>query len=147
MKAPTEAELHRVAGECLFTRVRMLDRVVTRIFESELRPLGLRVTQMMLLIPLMHLRESTATDLGRLLHLDKSTLSRNLTRVIDNGWILEREGDGDGRVRQLRLSASGRRMVKEALPAWQRAQKRTREALGGKAIEAVYQAADGLLKF
>lgn len=53
----------------------------------------------------------TARDLGAVLRLEKSSVSRMLRKLVLSGDILETPDAEDGRARSLRLSAAGRRRV------------------------------------
>ena len=61
--------------------------------------------------------------LGRAMALEKSTLSRNSSRLVDRGWVEIRDHqDGPGVL--LALTERGNEMLLQALPAWQEAQQR-----------------------
>jgi DNA-binding MarR family transcriptional regulator len=63
--------------------------------------------------------------LGRAMELEKSTLSRNSSRLVDRGWVeLRDHPDGPGVL--LALTASGNEMLLQAIPAWKEAQERVR---------------------
>src|SRR5207302_11377114 len=64
-----------------------------------------------------------------LLHLDTSTLSRNVERMLANGW-LEVVSGKDARTQPFRLTAQGKRLLERALPAWEKAQQKAGELLG-----------------
>ncbi|NTJ41706.1 bifunctional helix-turn-helix transcriptional regulator/GNAT family N-acetyltransferase [Agrobacterium larrymoorei] len=53
----------------------------------------------------------TARDLGAVLHLEKSSVSRMLRKLIEAGDVLEDAGEGDGRVKMLSLTPAGQRRV------------------------------------
>jgi len=42
--------IDKMAGECIAVRLRMLNRAITNIYDSALRPLGLKVSQMNILV-------------------------------------------------------------------------------------------------
>lgn len=69
----------------------------------------------------------TARDLAARLHLEKSSISRMLRKLVDAGEVQEEAGDEDGRIKRLFLTASGRRRV-AAVHGFARAQ--VSEALG-----------------
>ena len=78
----------------------MLDRVLTRLFDESLAPLGLRANQLTVLSLLASMEELRAVDVGRFLELDKSTVSRGLALLLERGWVEERErASGRGRTR------------------------------------------------
>ena len=44
-KTSTPELLDRVAGECIAVRVRLINRVITALYDAALRPHGVRVSQ------------------------------------------------------------------------------------------------------
>ena len=55
-------------------------------------------------------------------------LTRNLRPLIDAGWVAIRPGD-DRREKLIRLTDAGAAKLREARPAWERAQERLRSRL------------------
>lgn len=53
----------------------------------------------------------TARDLGALLHLEKSTISRMLRRLVQSGDVQETAGEDDASVKRLSLTATGKTRV------------------------------------
>src|SRR4051812_25422834 len=84
-----------IAGECLAVRVRTLNRAVTALYDEALRPHGLRVGQLNLLVAVARMGTAKPGDLCRVLRMDKSTLSRDVEVMRRNGW-LEVEDTGGG---------------------------------------------------
>lgn len=118
-----------VAGECVAVRLRMLNRVVTNIYDKELRPLGLKVSQMNILVAAAKMGTARPAEVCSHLHLDVSTLSRNVERMKARGW-LEAVPDEDGRAQPFRLAREGQSLLRRAMPAWQQAQEKVKEILG-----------------
>src|SRR6476469_3419941 len=92
-----------IAAECLAVRVRALNRAVTALYDEALRPHGLRVGQLNLLVAVARMGTARPGDLCRFLRMEKSTLSRDVELMSRNGW-LEVDGSGDKRARPLRIS-------------------------------------------
>src|SRR5262245_47198963 len=86
----------RMASECLAGRLRALNRVVTGIYDTELRPHKVRVSQMNVLVAIAAMAPVRAADVCRRLRLDKSTLSRDLDRLLERGWVRATPGRGRG---------------------------------------------------
>lgn len=114
---------------CVGSSLRRAARAATRLYERELRGSGLRSTQFTLLQALDIAGEITQGQLGSVLSIDSTTLTRSLQALIDEGWVKETRGD-DRRERYLALTPSGRRKLEDTLPAWRRAQNRLKKALG-----------------
>jgi DNA-binding MarR family transcriptional regulator len=62
-------------------------------------------------------------DLGGMLSLDETTLTRSLRRLMDAGWLGVNRGE-DGREKVVRLTKSGPAKLPPPRQAWGRAQRR-----------------------
>ena len=123
------AERHKlVSTPCLCNALRQASRAVSRLYDDELRGVGLRTTQYSLLCHLRRAGEVRQRDLGGLTSLDETTLTRNLRPLIDSGWIATGAGE-DRREKLVRLTAAGAAKLRKAHPAWERAQQRLRSRL------------------
>jgi DNA-binding MarR family transcriptional regulator len=125
-----------VIHACIATRLRMADRVITKVYDDALRPLGLKVTQMSMLVVAEHRGLIRQSEVGAELRLDDSTLSRNLERMRANGWLEAVSGE-DARVHSYRLSEAGRALLEQAIPAWRGAQNEAKRLLGDAGVQAL----------
>jgi DNA-binding MarR family transcriptional regulator len=116
------------ATPCLCNALRQATRAVSRLYDEELRGVGLRITQYSLLRILRRAGEVRQRDLGRLTSLDETTLTRNLRPLLKRGWLAVRAGE-DRREKLFTITAAGIAKLEEALPAWERAQQRLRSRL------------------
>src|ERR1051326_7701767 len=118
MKVPhMQAMIDKIAGECVAVRLRMLNRVITNIYDNALRPLGLKVSQMNILVAAAKMATARPLDVCEYLHLDVSTLSRNVERMKARGWLEVVPDDEDGRTQPFQLTAKGRKLLEKAAPA------------------------------
>src|SRR5215470_1422537 len=125
--------INTIARTCIAVRLRLLNRVVTNIYDDALRPHGLRVSQLNILIATAKLGLARPALVCEILQLDTSTLSRNVERMKAHGW-LEVVPEEDARAQPFRLTALGRRLIEKAVPAWAEAQRQARELLGEEGI-------------
>jgi DNA-binding MarR family transcriptional regulator len=116
------------ASPCLCNALRQASRAVSRLYDEELRGVGLRTTQYALLRHLGRAGEVRQRDLAGLTSLDETTLTRNLRPVIGSGWVAIGTGE-DRREKLVRLTEDGAAKLLEARPAWERAQERTQSRL------------------
>src|SRR5262245_39946022 len=123
-----------IARTCIAVRLRRLNRVVTNFYDDALRPLGLKVSQLNILIVTAKLGLARPAQVCDILQLDASTFSRNVERMRTHGW-LEVVPDEDARAQPLRLTAHGRRLIERAIPAWEEGQRRAAELLGDEGID------------
>jgi DNA-binding MarR family transcriptional regulator len=82
-------------------------------------------------------------ELGRLLSLDPSTLTRNLAVMLKHGWIEEVPDDGDQRGAPVQTTAMGRKLLERSAPAWHRAQARAKKMLGSTGINLLFSTLRG----
>jgi DNA-binding MarR family transcriptional regulator len=85
-------------------------------FAKRLKPHGLTNMQHLVLEGLWYREGMTAAEIGKLLILDKATLSGVLERMADTGWIIKKQDPGDGRVQRIYPSEKANQM-KERLIA------------------------------
>lgn len=128
------------AASCLATRVRQLSRIITRVYDDALRPLGITGSQYTLLAQLASRDGITAVEIGTDLDIEKSTLSRNLKRLLALGHLVMDPPAGR-RGRGLHLTPKGQAVLQEAYPIWTDAQRRTIAVMGPESRTVL----DGLL--
>jgi DNA-binding MarR family transcriptional regulator len=134
-----QATIDKVANECVAVRLRMVNRIATNIYDDALRSLDLKVSQMNILVAAANMGTARPVDVCEHLHLDVSTLSRNVERMKGRGW-LEVVPDEDGRSQPFRLTPQGRKLLEKAIPAWTEAQQQVRQVLGDGFVEQLNQA-------
>lgn len=145
MDKPTDSTIDTIAKTCIAVRLRLLNRVVTNLYDEALRPLGLKVSQMNILVVTGKLGLARPAQVCEILHLDTSTLSRNVERMRAQGW-LEIVPDQDARTQPFRLTPQGKRLIEKAAPAWEEAQRQAKELLGNEGIALLDRAAKKLGK-
>ena len=107
----------------------MAARVLTGIYDQELRRSGMPATQFALLAILEQRPGAAQDQLTAWMAMEQSTLSRNLQGLIRKRWVSRAPASGSRRV-GYETTAPGRTALKRARPGWQRAQSRIKRALG-----------------
>src|ERR1700728_1700691 len=136
LKTETESEARSPLPllPCTCSNLRRAARVVTRLYNRALQPDGIESTQFTLLMALDKVGEISQGELGEILALDSTSLTRMLKLLKDHGWVQAKEGE-DRRMRIFRLSRAGRQKFQQSLPHWKQAQKQLRTALGAKSTD------------
>ena len=129
MDKATTSSIDTIARTCIAVRLRLVNRVVTNFYDDTLRPLGLKVSQLNILIVTAKLGLARPAQVCDILQLDVSTLSRNVKPLQAHGW-LEVVPEEDARSQPFRLTAQGKRLIEKAIPAWEKAQRQATELLG-----------------
>src|SRR4051812_41771556 len=136
---PMQAMIDKIAEECVAVRLRMLNRVITNIYDNALRRLDLKVSQMNILVAAAKMGTARPLEVCEYLHLDVSTLSRNVERMKARGW-LEVVPDEDGRSQPFQLTPKGRKLLEKAVPAWSEAQQQVKRVLGDGFVDQLSRA-------
>lgn len=114
---------------CLCASYRRAARALTRHYDEALRSLGLRATQFTVLQALSLAGEVSQRQLGQILAMDSTTLTRTLDIMSGHGWIAKRHGK-DQREWRLSLARPGEIQFKRATPHWEKVQAGLRRRLG-----------------
>jgi DNA-binding MarR family transcriptional regulator len=125
---------------CAGANLRRAARVATQLYEEALRPSGVRATQFTLLQALQLAPGISQKQLGELLGIDSTTLTRTLAGLRRKGWLRSQPGE-DRRELRLSLTPSGLQKFRRVAPYWEAAQKRLRQVLGGREWNRVIDAA------
>ncbi len=138
MISPTQAsQLNQV---CIADKFRLLNRIITKLYDEALRPTGLTISQMNILIVAARYGEASPHQLGDWLHMEKSTLSRNVRRLKQNGWLTIQPAE-TGRTHTLKLTPKGNRALQKGLPLWESAQREAQAILGRTGVEEIMRVA------
>ena len=121
----------------------MLDRILTQVFDDALRGVGIGSTQLTMLALVASLEGLRAVEIGQMLEMEKSTVSRCLAVLRKRGWVhtVERKGGGKG----IGVTDQGNKVLKRAGPVWRNAETRARDVLGADTMESLKTAADSYL--
>src|SRR5260370_21177441 len=77
---------------CACQNLRRVTRVVTRIYDQELRKAGLEITHFGLLTALALIDEAAQKRLSAGFAMDSTTLTRTLVLLLQQGWVRVRRG-------------------------------------------------------
>jgi len=122
---------------CACANVRRAARAITQLYDDALRDTGLRATQFTLLQALSLKGTLTQGQLGELLAIDSTTLTRTLGSLRSRGWIRCRPGR-DRRERHWALAPAGERLLEQAEPAWEGVQHRIRTRIGRDRLTSLF---------
>jgi DNA-binding MarR family transcriptional regulator len=126
-----------IIESCACHRIRTAARFVTRAYDEALRPVGLRATQLAVLLAVAAEDAMSITALAKFMGMDRSTLTRNLRPL---------EKEGLRRSRTLEITKAGRSRLREALPLWSSAQRALKRKLGDRTWDEVRRVLDHLIR-
>lgn len=135
-KTETERLARAIADDCIGGRIRLLNRVITNLYDRALQPLGITVNQASILVMLSLANQVTAADIGKKLLMEKSTVSRNLDRMKRNGWI-EIQTANNSVAQIVTVTVQGESLLTATHTEWAKAQKQAEVLLGKEGVLAV----------
>ncbi len=132
----TDAQLLE-CSDCLCLASRRAARALTRAFDRQLRPHGIRATQFSILTVLLVRGPLAIGELAEFLGVERTTLTRNLALIEKEGWVDIRPGK-DARSRVVAATKKGRAVAMAAQAAWRKAQQAATAAVGKGGVEALH---------
>ncbi|MDT0606867.1 MarR family winged helix-turn-helix transcriptional regulator [Croceitalea rosinachiae] len=116
---------------CISNKVRQLNRVVANIYRTYLAPFNITDSQLTILFVLSKKEQLTQTELSNMLHLEKSSINRNLKRLLERNFITKKD------FRRLALTTEGYTIVHQIIPEWEKAMHETEALLNNDGVQAV----------
>lgn len=114
---------------CACNNLRRASRAVTQFYDDKLQSVGLRSTQLVILLAVMRGDHAGIAELARALGMDASTLNRNLRPLRQRRLVRIAEGRS-GQRKTVSLTAAGRKAIEDATPIWQTVQSQIIGRLG-----------------
>jgi DNA-binding MarR family transcriptional regulator len=128
-KQELKARATEVAHTCACQGVRRSARAITHVYDRTLSPLGVKATQLPILVALEVAGPVPLTPLAEGLVMDRTTLTRNLRALQEQNLVRVKPGS-DRRVKLLALTEQGRELLDEALDLWESAQGQVKQSFG-----------------
>ncbi|NEP18239.1 MAG: winged helix-turn-helix transcriptional regulator [Leptolyngbya sp. SIO4C1] len=107
----------QMTQSCIARRLRQINRQVTRLYDDALRSHGVTINQLNVLAVIVSQGQIQPGQLGRLLGMEKSTVSRTVERMVKRGWLEVGPGK-DGRTQRLQATPAGRQLIAQTAQTW-----------------------------
>jgi DNA-binding MarR family transcriptional regulator len=139
----TTTPVREMFDNCTASRVRMIARSVSAIYDQAVARHGVTIAQVNLVVTLADFGPSTLRKLGGFLRLERSTMSRNLDLLMKRGLVKAMSSNARG-IREVAITEAGLDMIEAVLPDWRSAQTQAAQLLGRGGMELVNEAASSL---
>ena len=127
---------------CVGRRLNALSRVFTKIYSRRLKDAGVTLTQSSIMFAIGKMQSVHQSELGKKLHLERSTVTRDLDRLIKRNYIRKIAHPISP---ILEMTTEGKAFLEVFTPLWNEAQKEALDILGQEGQEAL-TILSGLLK-
>ncbi|WP_190810374.1 MarR family winged helix-turn-helix transcriptional regulator [Flagellimonas sp. S3867] len=125
---------------CISGNIMKCKRIIANIFRKHLRPFGITDSQLSILFVITKANSVNQKRISEKLHMEKSTVNRNLTRLIEKEYI----STDDESV--LFTTENGKEFLEGVLPHWNNAMAEVRGILekdGENAINLILNKLSG----
>ena len=109
---------------CFSGRIMRLNRIITAIFRKHITPFELTTSQLSMLFVIAKKGSVSQRELCDILFLEKSSTSRNLLRLLQDGLVIKTAS------RQIKITEKGKQLLEDIIPHWEKAMEEVRSMLG-----------------
>lgn len=117
----TKKEMAFYATSCASFNFRKAARAVTQLFDNALQPVGLRSTQLAVMLAAGIYEIPTMSELAEIMVSDRTTLTRALKPLFRKGLLANVSGP-DKRKNGIVLTMKGHQAIRKSIPYWTKAQ-------------------------
>ncbi|MCG6879304.1 MAG: MarR family winged helix-turn-helix transcriptional regulator [Deltaproteobacteria bacterium] len=114
---------------CACFNLRRAARLVKQRFDRIFREKGITANQFSILMAVYNQKHVVLTRLARMLGMERTTLSRNVSLLTRMGVIAIEVGT-DKRERKIAITKNGITLLEKTLPLWQKVQNEVVEVIG-----------------
>ena len=130
---------------CTCGELRKAARAITLLYDNAFKSSGLLSTQLGVLDVICNTESIRITELAEKLGMDRTTLTRNLSVLVKQGYIKITSGN-DQRTRIVTATHKGRSAVAKAIPLWNDVQRQVRLEMGEKSWQELMQNLNDFVK-
>lgn len=128
--------------KCIYFNSNAFVRNLNRIWDEAYKPTGLSAPHAYVLRLVCHEPDITQKEVGKQLHLEKSTVTRFVT-VLEEGGLVRRQAGENGREVRLKATAAGKRLGKQLDEIGGELYKHMRKQLGVSQFEGLVKSLRG----
>lgn len=129
---------------CACTTVKKVSRVLTRVYDAEIAPEEINITQLAVLRCLERRRGEPLSRIAEELEMDRTSLYRAIKPMVRDGWLISVEPRNNRS--SVEVSAKGRATLKQANRRWDKVQHEVISSFGQRAyddlLSELYRLAD-----
>ncbi len=119
--------------ECLSGRISRIHRLTANVFRKHIAPFDVTNSQLTLLFILSKNTGLTQKQLTDIAKLEKSSLNRNLKRLLDQKYLDKKNFP------QIEITEKGKKLVDAIIPEWEKAMAEIREVIGQDGESSINQ--------
>ena len=110
-------------SECISGKMMRCNRIVANVFRKHLMQFNITDSQLSIIFIISKVKNSNQKKISEILYLEKSTVNRNINRLLKNSII-----EYDAR-KELLLTNQGKTLLNNVIPYWEKAMKEIKDIL------------------
>lgn len=118
-------------ASCIAGKVGLISRLTSNIFRKHLAKHDITESQLSILFITSKMKEITQKQISEFYYLEKSTVSRNLKRLVDKGYLDQKQ------LPRIVITTAGLNFVTKVIPSWENAMKEIKTELGENGVKAI----------
>jgi len=116
--------------QCIAGKLLRCDRIVAKIFRQYLQPFNITNSQVSILFMASKMSPMTQTEIAKKQRLEKSSVSRNMKRLLEHGYLTKENAN-------ISITYKGKKLLEQIIPEWEKAMKEIKSALQTEGEEAL----------
>ena len=137
-------EMDYIIQFCACANLRKTARIVTQVYEKQMQPTGLKVTQYYMLVNIARHKETSISKLGEIMLLDQTTITRNINILKKSGYVNITKDINDSRTKSISITDTGLVKLEEATPIWLQIQEKVEKNMGKEKYKDLLEALKNL---
>ena len=131
--------------QCNCNAMRKASRQITRLYDAHLEPVGLRITQFLILAAVAEAGGATVNALADRLDVERTAMGKMVGFLERDGFVSMKPCPTDGRYRIIELTREGHLLHKKASPMWLAAQQEFEKLNGAANVASLRTELNGIV--
>lgn len=134
MKKKSSIDLNEENFCCPMGSMTRLSRIINKMFRCHFSKLNVTNSQVGIFMILSEKGETTQGNLGKMMEIERSTISRDLVRLVDQGYLYKAKG---GKSPLIGLTKKGQDLAAKIKVEWEKGYHESRDLLGEEGLAAL----------
>ncbi len=131
--------------QCNCNAMRKASRQITRLYDAHLEPVGLKITQFLILAALAEVGSATVNALAERLDVERTAMGKMVGFLERDGLVSMKPSPTDGRYRIIELTSEGDLLHQKASPLWLAAQEEFASLNGPANVASLRKGLNGIV--
>lgn len=118
-------------SDCISGKIMRCNRIIANVFRKHLAKFNITDSQLSIIFVISKAKHSNQKRISELLYLEKSTVNRNINRLLKQGVISFSDG------KELMMTEQGKQLLCDIIPHWEKAMAEIKSILSADGEQAL----------